>query len=124
MYADLLVRWQTTINLVAPSTLPEMWSRHIHDSLQVQAAAPEARTWIDLGSGGGFPGLVTAILLLIPSGIAGSLALRATTPLTGLLVLASIVVIVLEHIWIVADVLRRRTKLEHEPQTGESTASA
>ena len=63
IYADLLERWQPTINLVAPSTMPELWSRHIGDSLQVQAALPEARRWVDLGSGGGFPGLVTAILL-------------------------------------------------------------
>jgi 16S rRNA (guanine527-N7)-methyltransferase len=63
IYADLLVRWQGTINLVSPSTLPDLWSRHIADSLQVKAAAPAARRWVDLGSGGGFPGLVTAILL-------------------------------------------------------------
>lgn len=63
LYADLLVRWQGTINLVSPKTLPDLWSRHIGDSLQVQAAAPAARRWVDLGSGGGFPGLVTAILL-------------------------------------------------------------
>ena len=63
IYADLLTRWQATINLVAPSTLPDLWIRHIGDSLQVQAAAPDARRWVDLGSGGGFPGLVTAILL-------------------------------------------------------------
>ncbi len=63
LYADLLVRWQGTINLVSPKTLPDLWSRHIGDSLQVQAAAPAARHWVDLGSGGGFPGLVTAILL-------------------------------------------------------------
>ena len=63
LYADLLVRWQATINLVSPKTLPDLWTRHIGDSLQVRAAAPEARRWVDLGSGGGFPGLVTAILL-------------------------------------------------------------
>ena len=63
IYADLLTRWQATINLVAPSTLPELWTRHIGDSLQVRAAAPGAVRWVDLGSGGGFPGLVTAILL-------------------------------------------------------------
>lgn len=62
-YAELLRKWQTTINLVAPSTLPQLWTRHFADSLQVQAAAPEARIWADLGSGGGFPGLVTAIRL-------------------------------------------------------------
>lgn len=63
LYADLLVRWQKTINLVAPSTLPDLWDRHIGDSLQVQAAVPDARIWVDFGSGGGFPGLVTAIVL-------------------------------------------------------------
>ena len=63
VYADLLVRWQATINLVAASTLPDLWDRHIGDSLQVQAAAPYALSWVDLGSGGGFPGLVTAIQL-------------------------------------------------------------
>ena len=68
LYADLLTRWQATINLVAPSTLPDLWDRHIGDSLQVQAAAPSARHWIDLGSGGGFPGLVTAIVLADSSG--------------------------------------------------------
>ncbi len=63
LYADLLRRWQPTINLVAPSTLPELWSRHIGDSRQVQAAVPQALRWLDFGSGGGFPGLVTAIVL-------------------------------------------------------------
>lgn len=63
LYADLLIRWQSTINLVAPSTIPDLWTRHIGDSLQVQAAVPEAVAWVDLGSGGGFPGLVTAIVL-------------------------------------------------------------
>jgi 16S rRNA (guanine527-N7)-methyltransferase len=63
IYVALLLRWQPTINLVAPSTLPDVWSRHIADSLQVQAAVPEARRWLDFGSGGGFPGLVTAIVL-------------------------------------------------------------
>ena len=63
IYADLLLRWQTTINLVAPSTLPHLWTRHFADSLQVQAAVPDARRWVDFGSGGGFPGLVTAIVL-------------------------------------------------------------
>lgn len=63
IYAELLLRWQKTINLVAPSTLPRLWTRHFADSLQVQAAAPDALVWADLGSGGGFPGLVTAIVL-------------------------------------------------------------
>jgi 16S rRNA (guanine527-N7)-methyltransferase len=63
IYAALLRKWQKTINLVSTSTLPQLWMRHIADSLQVQAAMPEAKVWADLGSGGGFPGLVTAIRL-------------------------------------------------------------
>ncbi len=63
IYAELLRKWQRTINLVANSTLPHLWTRHIADSLQVQAAVPGAKLWADLGSGGGFPGLVTAIRL-------------------------------------------------------------
>ena len=60
-YADLLRRWQRTTQLVAPSTLPHLWQRHMADSAQLLALAPGARRWADLGSGGGFPGLVIAI---------------------------------------------------------------
>lgn len=63
-YAALLKQWQKTINLVAPSTLPDIWHRHFADSAQLLALAPpEAERWLDLGSGAGFPGLVLAILL-------------------------------------------------------------
>ena len=61
-YADLLARWQKSTNLVAPSTLPLLWSRHFADSAQIRGLAPEARLWLDLGSGAGFPGLIVAIL--------------------------------------------------------------
>ena len=63
IYADLLRRWQTVKNLVGPGTLPELWTRHIADSAQLVPLAPDAHVWADLGSGAGFPGLVTAILL-------------------------------------------------------------
>ena len=63
IYVDLLTRWQRTVNLVAPSTIPCVWMRHVADSLQVQAAVPSAHRWVDFGSGGGFPGMVTAIVL-------------------------------------------------------------
>jgi 16S rRNA (guanine527-N7)-methyltransferase len=56
-------RWAARINLVAPSTLPDMKMRHVADSAQVLALAPEVRTIVDLGSGGGFPGLILAVLL-------------------------------------------------------------
>src|SRR5215470_9419219 len=62
-YVSLLQAWQAKTNLVAPSTLPHLWTRHIADSLQLLALAPAAKTWIDLGSGGGFPGVVLACAL-------------------------------------------------------------
>jgi 16S rRNA (guanine527-N7)-methyltransferase len=62
-FVALLLKWQQTTNLVAPSTLSHVWTRHIADSLQLLRLAPEARTWVDLGSGGGFPGLVLACAL-------------------------------------------------------------
>jgi len=61
-YAGLLARWQKTTNLIAPSTQPLLWARHFADSAQLRALAPDARLWLDLGSGAGFPGLVVAIL--------------------------------------------------------------
>ena len=63
IFVDALLRWQTKVNLVAPSTLPELWTRHIADSLQLLALAPQARVWVDLGSGGGFPGIPIACAL-------------------------------------------------------------
>src|SRR5437588_5815587 len=62
-YVDLLLEWQAKTNLVAPSTLPNLWTRHIADSLQLLALAPAAKVWLDLGSGGGFPGVVLACAL-------------------------------------------------------------
>jgi 16S rRNA (guanine527-N7)-methyltransferase len=62
-FAERLRVWQAKMNLVAPSTLPVLWTRHISDSLQLLALAPTARAWLDLGSGAGFPGLVIACAL-------------------------------------------------------------
>jgi 16S rRNA (guanine527-N7)-methyltransferase len=62
IYEALLRKWQPSINLVSRRTLDELWIRHFADSLQVPAAIPGACHWLDLGSGAGFPGLVTAIL--------------------------------------------------------------
>src|SRR5882724_4567031 len=59
-YVELLLAWQAKTNLVAPSTLPNIWTRHISDSLQLLVLAPGAKVWVDLGSGGGFPGVVLA----------------------------------------------------------------
>jgi 16S rRNA (guanine527-N7)-methyltransferase len=61
-FAELLAHWQKRTNLVAPSTLPTLWSRHFADSAQLTTLARDVRLWLDLGSGAGFPGLVIAIL--------------------------------------------------------------
>lgn len=59
----LLQKWNPAINLVAKSTLPDVWSRHIVDSAQLyHLSPPQVSHWADLGSGGGFPGLVIAIM--------------------------------------------------------------
>ncbi|MBU1210712.1 MAG: 16S rRNA (guanine(527)-N(7))-methyltransferase RsmG [Alphaproteobacteria bacterium] len=63
VYESLLKQWQKKINLVAPSTLDDIWHRHFADSAQLLALAPRsAHKWVDLGSGAGFPGLVLAIM--------------------------------------------------------------
>ena len=60
---QLLRKWNPAINLVAQSSIAALWSRHYLDSAQVfSIASPTTGVWADLGSGGGFPGLVVAIL--------------------------------------------------------------
>jgi 16S rRNA (guanine527-N7)-methyltransferase len=62
-YADLLTDWNARHNLVARSTLPGLWHRHLWDSAQLAPLIPEtAHTLADLGSGAGFPGLVLAAM--------------------------------------------------------------
>lgn len=58
----LLIDWQTRMNLVGPRTLPEVWDRHIADSAQLLTIAGHGRSWLDIGAGAGFPGLVIALL--------------------------------------------------------------
>ncbi len=62
-FVHLLLEWQAKTNLVAASTLPHLWSRHVSDSLQLLDLAPTAKAWVDLGSGAGFPGVVLACAL-------------------------------------------------------------
>jgi 16S rRNA (guanine527-N7)-methyltransferase len=62
-FVALLLERQRQINLIAPSTEPVLWTRHIADSLQLLALAPDARVWADFGAGAGFPGLVIACAL-------------------------------------------------------------
>jgi 16S rRNA (guanine527-N7)-methyltransferase len=62
-YAELLRKWQRSINLVGPRTLDDLWNRHFIDSAQLMPLIPStARVLVDFGSGAGFPGLVLAIL--------------------------------------------------------------
>jgi 16S rRNA (guanine527-N7)-methyltransferase len=69
-FVEFLLPWTERTNLIARSTIPTIWTRHISDSLQLLALAPEAKTWIDLGSGAGFPGLVIACALADRAGAA------------------------------------------------------
>ncbi|WP_336485795.1 16S rRNA (guanine(527)-N(7))-methyltransferase RsmG [Methylobacterium nigriterrae] len=61
LYVEQLGRWQRVKNLVGPATLAEVWTRHVADALQLLDIAPDARGWLDLGSGAGIPGLILAI---------------------------------------------------------------
>lgn len=67
-FVSLLLKWQHTINLIAPSTASSVWVRHVADSLQLLDLAAarhksDAPIWVDLGSGGGFPGMPIACAL-------------------------------------------------------------
>jgi 16S rRNA (guanine527-N7)-methyltransferase len=62
-FVALLLEWRQRMNLIGASTIPTLWTRHIADSLQLLPLAGDARTWVDLGSGAGFPGLVIACAL-------------------------------------------------------------
>lgn len=63
IYAERLKKWNRAINLVAKPTLEHIWTRHFLDSAQLLNYIPaKTKTWIDLGSGAGFPGLVVAML--------------------------------------------------------------
>ncbi|HYA06888.1 MAG TPA: 16S rRNA (guanine(527)-N(7))-methyltransferase RsmG, partial [Xanthobacteraceae bacterium] len=91
-FVAVFMHWQRRMNLIAPSTEAKLWTRHIADSLQVLALAPDARIWVDLGSGGGFPGLVIACALadmagakvhLVESNAKKAAFLREATRITG-----------------------------------------
>ncbi|GBR47293.1 16S rRNA (guanine(527)-N(7))-methyltransferase RsmG [Neokomagataea thailandica] len=65
-FAALLTQWNARINLVSPRDLVHLWPRHIEDSLQLAALVPENARITDLGSGGGFPGIILAIATGLP----------------------------------------------------------
>lgn len=62
VFEQVILKWNPKINLVSRTSLEELWTRHIIDSIQVYRSAPKTSKWVDLGSGGGFPGLMVAIL--------------------------------------------------------------
>lgn len=64
IYVDLVERWNPKINLVSRKSLSEIWTRHILDSVQVFRCAENFSHWVDIGSGGGFPGMVCAIMAI------------------------------------------------------------
>ena len=69
-FVDLLGRWRHKTNLISSSTFASVWTRHVADSAQLIALAPEAKRWVDMGSGAGFPGLIIAIQLAdVPRGL-------------------------------------------------------
>jgi 16S rRNA (guanine527-N7)-methyltransferase len=70
MFVDELLHVSQHINLIARSTIPNVWVRHVADSLQLLPLAPDAKCWVDLGSGAGFPGLVIACALARRAGTA------------------------------------------------------
>lgn len=63
-FTEMVLRWNKSINLVSRSSETSIWDRHVIDSARLMALAPKsARIWVDVGSGGGFPGIVVAILM-------------------------------------------------------------
>ena len=92
LYADLLVKWQKSINLVAPSTIPQLWHRHMLDSAQlalmIKRAGFDDPVCVDMGTGAGFPGLVLAIMgvgrwTLVDSDQKKAVFLREVARVTG-----------------------------------------
>ena len=101
VYAELLVAENTRQNLVAPSTVPLLWSRHLADSAQLALLAPPGHgLWLDVGSGGGLPGLVLALLLDRPFLLAEPRRLRSEflTRATTELGLTACVTVVTERV--------------------------
>lgn len=61
-FEQVILKWNPKINLVSKSSLQQLWTRHIADSVQVFRCTDIPDHWVDIGSGGGFPGLIIAIL--------------------------------------------------------------
>ena len=62
-FANALLNWQRSHNLVGPAEIAKIWNRHIRDSLQLLSLASDAKKWLDIGTGNGFPAVVIAATL-------------------------------------------------------------
>ena len=94
MFVALVEKWNPVINLIAKSSLSDIWRRHVEDSVQIIPMGDLGNFWIDVGSGGGFPGIVVAIILkesapstrvvLIESDVRKATFLRQAVAMLGL----------------------------------------
>lgn len=116
-FEHALLKWSPKINLVAKTTYPEAWSRHILDSAQLLPLAPDSvGAWCDLGSGGGLPGLVIAILV------------AETTPLARVVLIesdarkAAFLTLISSQLGLETRVLCKR--IEETPSAGADVVSA
>jgi 16S rRNA (guanine527-N7)-methyltransferase len=78
-FEALFKEWNTRINLASAGSIEHLWQRHILDSAQLGSIAPMRGTWIDAGSGGGFPGIVLAVLLNSQPNVGGEVHLIEST---------------------------------------------
>ncbi|WIY26821.1 16S rRNA (guanine(527)-N(7))-methyltransferase RsmG [Parasedimentitalea psychrophila] len=62
IFEQVLLKWNPKINLVSRASLNNLWTRHIIDSIQVYRSVEAPDHWLDIGSGGGFPGLIVGIM--------------------------------------------------------------
>ena len=62
LFANIVEKWTPRINLISKASVPYIWQRHIEDSMQIYSLVPPVSSWVDLGSGGGFPAIVVALL--------------------------------------------------------------
>ena len=62
LFANIVEKWTPRINLISKASVPYIWQRHIEDSIQIYSLVPPVSSWVDLGSGGGFPAIVVALL--------------------------------------------------------------
>ncbi len=88
IFVDLLLQWNTTVNLIGPGTVDDVWARHIDDSLSLAPCLHAGERALDLGSGAGFPGLILSIatgvdFLLVEADLRKATFLREAIRHTG-----------------------------------------